>query len=360
MTSDKKWMIYGANGYTGELIAREAKKRFLTPILAGRNKKAIPTLANELELDFRIFDLSKSSVVLDHLADVDFVLNCAGPFAETYAPLVEACLASKTHYFDITGEIDVFEAIRKQDYAARQREVMLMPGIGFDVVPTDCLALHLVNQLPSANTLILAIDFQGHPSQGTAKTMIAGLQNGGRVRELGNIKRVSLVYKTRRVPFPHGEKLCVTIPWGDVSTAYYTTGIPNIEVYSAQSRKQINQLKWLNILKPLAKSNAFRKSMFARLTNNQKGPDEEERASSQCIIWGQVRSRRGKTREAYLITPNGYDVTVQTALKIVSYFLNHKIRRGVHTPAKLLGENLITQIPGVELHDEAVETNEQV
>lgn len=347
--SEKKWMIYGANGYTGELIAREARKRYLKPVLAGRNKKAIPTLAKELDLEFQLFDLASSSDILKHFLNIDLVLNCAGPFTQTSKPIIEACLASKTHYFDITGEIAVFEAIRKQEYQARQRGIMLMPGIGFDVVPTDCLALQLVNELPSANTLTLAIDSQGHTSHGTAITMLEGLKNGGRVREFGNIKPVSIVHKVREIPFPHKTKTCVTIPWGDVSTAYYTTGIPNIEVFSAMPKNQINQLRLLKYVKPLIKLSSFQKAFLKQLANDQKGPEEKERDQTKCTIWGQVKNQRGKTREAVLTTPNGYTLTVQTALAIVEHFLKNPFKKGVHTPAKLMGEHFIETIPGVRL-----------
>ena len=52
METDKwgEWLIYGANGYTGELIAREARKRGMTPILAGRSQESVASLAGELGL----------------------------------------------------------------------------------------------------------------------------------------------------------------------------------------------------------------------------------------------------------------------------------------------------------------------
>jgi len=342
-------MIYGANGYTGELIAREAKEQELTPILAGRSKYKIPDLAKELELDFRIFDLSSSATILDNLLNVDSILNCAGPFSRTSRPIIEACLAAKTHYFDITGEIDVFEAIRQREYHARRRGIMLMPGIGFDVVPTDCLAMRLGQMLPDADTLILAIDSEGRPSQGTAKTMIEGLRQGGKIREFADIKTVSIVHDVREIPFAHQTKTCVTIPWGDVSTAYYTTGIPNIRVYSARPNKDIRLLRLLRLLKPLLKFEGFANSLVKRLTNDERGPDEVALAKSRCYIWGQVQNKHGETVEAHLETPNGYALTVQTAITIMQHFLTHDPKRGVQTPAKMLGAEFIETIPGVKL-----------
>jgi short subunit dehydrogenase-like uncharacterized protein len=103
------WMIYGANGYTGELIAREAKKRGASPILAGRDAAKIAKLATDLSLPSKVFSLDKPPDIVAALEGIGLVLNCAGPFSKTANPLMQACLVAKTHYLDITGEIDVLE-----------------------------------------------------------------------------------------------------------------------------------------------------------------------------------------------------------------------------------------------------------
>src|SRR6266516_7689334 len=99
-------MIYGANGYTGELIAREAVRRGHRPILAGRSAEKIEPLARELGCAWRAFPLDEPQ-----LREASLVLHCAGPFINTAMPMVRACLASGAHYLDITGEIEVFESI---------------------------------------------------------------------------------------------------------------------------------------------------------------------------------------------------------------------------------------------------------
>ncbi len=345
--SDKKWMIYGANGYTGELIAREAQKRNLQPILAGRDQPVVSALARELGCEFRIFKLESSAFIIEALSHVDLVLHCAGPFSTTSEPMVNACLAAKTHYLDITGEIQVFETIRRQQDVALRRRVMLMPGVGFDIVATDCLALNLKKYLPDAKQLILAFDAEGRPSKGTARTMIEGLKVGGRVRENGVIKNVPLAYKVREIPFPHGSKIAATIPWGDVSTAYYTTGIPNIEVYKAFNKSEIARMKLARPFKPLLGSEAMQRYFKNKLASNSRGPDVVERVNSRCYVWGQVVNAGGQTREAHLMTPNGYVFTVHAALGIVEYLLEYDIEPGVHTPAEVMGEHYVRTLPGV-------------
>src|SRR3954467_15798150 len=155
------WMIYGANGYTGELVAREAVRKGLSPILAGRNAEAVGRLARELGLQSRAFSLDDPQGTAAELQGVEAVLHCAGPFVHTSAPMVDACLATGAHYLDITGEIAVFESILARGEEARKATVALLPGVGFDVVPSDCLAARLAAALPDATDLVLAFDTAG-------------------------------------------------------------------------------------------------------------------------------------------------------------------------------------------------------
>src|SRR5436305_11305136 len=104
----KNFLIYGANGYTGELITRFAVEQGLRPILAGRRADATRMVAAKYGLDHRVFWLDDASQLESALGEVTAVLHCAGPFSLTSRPMVEACLRSGTHYMDITGEIAVF------------------------------------------------------------------------------------------------------------------------------------------------------------------------------------------------------------------------------------------------------------
>ena len=245
-----QWMIYGANGYTGRLIAQEAKQRGLSPILAGRSD-AVATLAQELGFEHRRFDLADRNAVRTGLDGVRLVLHCAGPFSATSAPMLEGCLAAGAHYLDITGEIDVFAHCHAQDVRARERGIVVLPGAGFDVVPTDCLAALLKRELPTATHLVLAFEAGGGPSPGTAKTSVEGLGKGGRARIDGELRRVPLAWKTRSFVRDGQPRTAMTIPWGDVYTAYLSTGIPNVEVYMAVPPATIKRLRRLRLLGPL-------------------------------------------------------------------------------------------------------------
>lgn len=341
-------MIYGANGYSGELIAREAKKRGFRPILAGRNEQQIKSLADFLKFKHRIFDLDQAGQI--DLSEVDVVLNCAGPFSKTAAPMIAACLAAKVHYLDITGEISVFAHAHGLDQAAKAAGVVLCPGVGFDVVPTDCVAARLKQALPDAQELVLAFDGQGGMSRGTAKTSVEGLKSGGMIRRDGVLTKVPMAWKSNEFFFdPERKKSAMTIPWGDVYTAFITTAIPNISVYMALPKASIagaKRLRWFAPILGLAPVQAFLKW---RIDARAAGPDEDKRAKTQSVVLGQVRNAAGKTVSARLIAQNGYALTVDAALLIAQQVLDGTTKTGYQTPSMLCGAALLERLQNAQL-----------
>src|SRR5438270_1799912 len=335
------YIIYGANGYTGELIAREAVRRGERPVLAGRSRESVEKLANELGCEGRVFDLAKPD-----LSGVQLVLHCAGPFIQTSKPMVDACLAAGVHYLDITGEIGVFESILARNDEAVARGVTLLPGVGFDVVPTDCLAAMLAEQMPDATHLALAFYAKGTSlSRGTTKTMLESIGEGGAIRENGKIVRVPVAYDVRQIPFSIGIRTAMTIPWGDVATAYRTTGIPNIRVYIATHAQSVKRLRLMRSLLPIAGLKPIRR-LLQKLANRRGGPDAQVRATGRTYLWGEVRNASGAARAMTMTTPEGYAFTVVSALNAVERVLG-STRPGAFTPAKLLGADFVATVPGV-------------
>ena len=339
-------MIYGATGYTGRLIAEKAVQQRLTPVLGGRGEN-VRALAQSLGLEARVFDLGDAAATRAGLEGIKLVLHCAGPFSATAQPMVEACIAVGAHYLDITGEISVFEYAHSQDAAARAKKVVLCPGVGFDVVPTDCLAAALKEALPDATELALGFDSKSPLSPGTTKTMIEGLPEGGRVRRDGRIVAVPLAYKTRRIDYGLGEKHAVTFPWGDVSTAYYSTGIPNIECYIPISPKASKRLKWMNWVRPLLGAGFVQGYLKRRVERTVRGPDEAKRAKLSTAVWGEVRNAAGQTRAGRITVANGYTLTVDAALVLVNEVLERAPSEGGYrTPSQLCGWRLVETLPG--------------
>ena len=333
------FLIYGANGYTGELIAREAVRRGHKPILAGRNAEKLGTLAKELGLESRAFPLEKPQ-----LEGIDAVLHCAGPFVHTSAPMVRACLAAGAHYLDITGEIPVFEEILSMTDAS----VTLIPGVGFDVVPTDCLGAMLAARLPGATELELAFYSPGAEiSRGTLKTMIENVGEGGAIRRDGKIVRVPPAYEAKEIPFSIGPRMAMTIPWGDVSTAFHTTGIPNIRVYTAASPKSIKRMRRCRPFFPLLGIKPIKRTLQA-FANRRTGPGEDRRAIGRTYLWGRVSDGKREVTMT-MTTPEGYALTAISAVTAVEQLLASPKRPGSFTPAKFFGAEFVTTLPGVEL-----------
>ena len=347
--SDGNFLLYGANGYTGDLITRFAVERGLKPILAGRNAIAIEALAKKHHLDYRVFSLDETSLLDGALREVDAVLHCAGPFSLTSRRMVEGCLRNKKHYTDITGEISVFESIAALDAKAKEAAVMMMPGVGFDVVPTDCLAKHLKDGLPTATHLSLAFYGIGKLSHGTQATMTMNIGKGGAIRKDGKITSVAAAWRTREIDFGEITKTGVTIPWGDVATAYYSTGTPNIEVYTVVPPANLRLLKmsryagWLLATKPLQD--------YLQKQIPPGGPSDEERAKGKTLLWGEAADLNGNRVEARMRTPEGYTVTALAALNIIQKILSGNFAPGFQTPAMAYGADLILEIEGVERED---------
>jgi short subunit dehydrogenase-like uncharacterized protein len=346
---NEKWMIYGANGYTGRLTALEAVRRGMRPVLAGRNREAVQALAAELGLEAVVFELDNPESVAGQLRGMRLVLHCAGPFSATSQPMIEACLRSGTHYLDITGEISVFENAWKQAAEAQRADIVMCPGAGFDVVPTDCLAARLVERLPAATRLQLAFEPGGGMSPGTAKTSVEGMARGGCVRRDGALTPVPLGWKTRSIPFRHAERTGVTIPWGDVFTAWVSTGVPDIEVYLSVPPATAARLRRMRLAQPLLRLGFVQDFMKRRIERTTPGPSDEVRAASDTQLWGEATSSDGRSVSATMTTPNGYDVTVTASLGIVGHLLDNDAEGGYFTPSLLMGSAYAETLPGVSL-----------
>lgn len=343
-------LLYGANGYTGKLIAKLAATYQLQLILAGRTEASIKPLADELQLPYHIIDLNDNATLQKALAEVKLVLHAAGPYVYTAKQMIEACLQTGTHYIDINGDISVFEMIKQYDATAKEKNIMLMPGTGFDVVPTDCIALQLKNKMPDASHLKLAFaTIGGGLSHGTAITMAGKLGEGGAVRENGKIKNKPLGQKGMWVDFGTKKLFVMTIPWGDVSTAYTTTGIPNIEVYTGIAPKIYRMLKLQWAFNWLLRTNFIRNIIKQKIKAKPAGPSDEKRKNSSSLVWGQVSNSRSETINIAISCFDGYTLTAHSSLLVAKKILEGNFKSGYQTPAGCYGENLIMEVPGTKI-----------
>ncbi|MCB0706817.1 MAG: saccharopine dehydrogenase NADP-binding domain-containing protein [Saprospiraceae bacterium] len=343
-------LLYGAYGYTGQLICDYAKETGTKLILAGRSIEKLKTLPYSKEWEVRPFGLDDPAIIDQNLKEVSVLLHAAGPFIHTAKPMMEACIRNGIHYLDITGEIGVFEMAHALDKKAQAAGIVLLPGVGFDVVPTDCLALHLKNLLPDATHLQLAFSASGGGvSRGTAITMAQSLGEDGAMRKDGKIIRVPVGYRTLMAPFHGKPRFCMTIPWGDVSTAYYTTGIPTIETYMGVPPKSYKWVKLQRFFGWFLRMSWVRKMAENRIRKGAAGPSEKRRENGKSLVWGKVSNAKGESREARLLAPNGYTLTAITAIMIANRVKN--VNPGFQTPAAAFGPDFILEVAGTERED---------
>ncbi len=341
-------LIYGAYGFSGALIVEEAVKRGLPVVVAGRDGPKTTALGERLGVPHRVFGLDDPAALDAGLAGVSAVLHCAGPFSRTSAQMVSGCLRVGVHYLDITGEVDVFEAVAGNDTAARERGVMLMPGVGLDVVPTDCLAAHLKARLPGAVRLALALFTNGALSHGTATTMRENLHKPGAIRQGGKLVRPAVGDVSRRFDFGGeiGRRVCVRAPWGDVATAWYTTRIPDIEVFACLPWQARLGAKFMPLVAPLLGLGFVQRQLQARIDAAPAGPDAAARARSGMWVYGEVADADGRVAAARLRLIDGYDFTAHSAVAIADRVLRGEWSRGFQTPAGVFGPDFALELPG--------------
>lgn len=344
-------LIYGSNGYTGQLIVRRALERGVRPILAGRSAAAIRQQAVDLGLEHRVFSLDEPRAVDAGLTGIGVVLHCAGPFSRTSRPMADGCLRAGVHYLDITGEIAVFEALAARDAEAKANGVMLLPGVGFDVVPSDCLAAHLARRLPTANRLALGFQTVGGMSRGTATTMIESGGRGGVVRRGGTLVTVPVAWKARHIDFGMGATLATTIPWGDVATAFYSTGIGDIDVYVAVPPKTRRAMIASRYMGWLLRTAPVRALLLRAVRRRPPGPSVTARERGASRLWGEATDDGGRRVTSRLTGPHAYTLTALTAVAAIEKVLAGGARPGFQTPSLAFGPDFVMEIDGVHRED---------
>ena len=344
-------IVYGAYGYTGELVARRAVAAGLRPVLAGRRAEPLRALAAELGLEARAFGLDDPSALARELAGAGAVLHCAGPFAHTWRAMVEGCLAARCHYLDVTGEVDVFEGIAALSARAEAARVMLLPGVGFDVVPSDNLAAHVAGRLPGAARLRLAFTAVGGVSRGTALTMVERLGSKGLVRRGGALVAVRPFARAALDLGDGRRRAAVQIPWGDLATAWRSTRIPDIEVFMTVTRAAARSLQIAALAGPLLRLAPLRRALAARVRAGAPGPSAEARARGRSLLWAEAGDGAGRRAAARLEAPEGYTLKATTAVAALQRALRGDVKPGFQTPSTAYGKDFVLDMEGVRRVD---------
>jgi short subunit dehydrogenase-like uncharacterized protein len=346
-TVKRNWMLYGAYGYIGHLILEQALAQGLKPVLAGRREADLKRLSKAHGLEYVCFGLNAAESAL---SGTDVLLNCAGPFSRTAPPMIAACLSTGTHYLDITGEIGTFAHAHECSELADRAGVLLCPGVGFEVVPSDCLAARLKQCLPDATHLYLALEGEGRVSPGAAKASIEAITGGGCIRRDGQLHKVPWGYHHRSVDFGGRRRNVVTVPWGDVYTAFVSTGIANVEVYLSVSEAMLRRLKRLRWIRPFLGFQWVQNLLKAKVDREFEGPDSAHRKRTNSFIWGEVRNEQGASATGRMLAPNTYTLTALAACGVVQSLMEREsVPTGYMTPSQLMGADYASSLPGVLL-----------
>jgi short subunit dehydrogenase-like uncharacterized protein len=345
-------IVYGSYGFTGRLIVQECRRQRLNVLLAGRDRNKLRQQGELSGYHFEVVEMNNRQRLLQVLEQAHVLIHCGGPFQHTARAMAEACLHAGTHYTDITGEYPVFEQLANYDDTARKAGITIMPGTGFDVLPSDCLALHLKNRLPSATHLQLAFaTVKGGLSRGTKRTMVEGLGEGGAIRSQGKLVAEPLGHRSMRIDFGPFTRSALSIPWGDISTAWRSTGIPNIEVYTRVSSWAIFFARWLRYVNGLFRLPLVKKILRAHIDRQEAGPDAQQLAVGRSYLWGKAWNLHGQAVESRLETINAYALTAATSVLVARKILEGGVHPGYQTPAMAYGANLILEIAGSHLTD---------
>jgi short subunit dehydrogenase-like uncharacterized protein len=344
-------LVYGVTGYTGRLVVDALLGLGVRPIVAGRDAARVAAFAVSHRLEGRAASLVDASQLCEILRGVRVVLHTAGPFAQTAAPMVDACLRAGAHYLDITGETSVFEALARLDGAARGRGVMLMPGVGYDVVPTDCLAAYMNRRLPGACRLAIGIAGLRFMTPASAKTFVGHAGSGVWIRRDGVLQQIGPGSNPRVFEFDGEMRWAVGVSLPDVVTAYHSTGIPDISGYYAATpamRGVVTAWRHAGSLIALPPVQAM---MGAWADMLWRGPSEEERHAAPTTIVAEVEDRSGRRLSALLYTPEPYSLTAATSAAIAARVLSGDFEPGFETPARVFGADYILSFPGVRRED---------
>jgi short subunit dehydrogenase-like uncharacterized protein len=340
-------LIYGGNGYTGMLLARAALARELRPILCGRDTAKLRAAAETLDLEYRVAGLTDSGALDAVLRGVRVVVNAAGPFSATWQPLVDACLRARTHYLDISGEVASLDFVSRRHGEARAKGIMLMPGVGFDVVPSDCLARHVVDRMRRPRRLSIGITGLRSASRGSAQSTIEQIGKPVYVRRGGRLVSIPPASLERQFDYGDGPSASLAVSWADVVSAFFSTGVPNIDVFFEATpavRASLVASRHLGWWMGSPIIQRWLKTWTALLP---PGPDEQERETATAVVVAEAEDESGACVRARLRTPEVYSFTATSAAAIAARVLDGDWRAGYETPSRVYGADFPLSLPGV-------------
>jgi short subunit dehydrogenase-like uncharacterized protein len=344
-------LVYGATGFTGKLIARSARDQGVPTVLSGRNPEKLRAVSSEVDLDFRVAQLHEPESLDRSLEHVGVVVNTAAPFSLSAPLLIEACLRNGVHYLDVTGEVPVIDKASTYGAEAQQKGIMVMPAVGFDVVPSDCLAAHVLSRSRSPRRLSIGISGLELLTRGSARTIIDQIGAPVWIRREGRLLQVQAGSLEHSFDYGDGPRTSTAVSWADVASAYFTTAVPDITVYFEATpaiRAHDALLKLYGWAIPLT---PWRELLKATTRWMPEGPTASQRAKHHAVIVAEMEDADGTVVRARMRTPEAYSTTAFTASTIAKRALGGDVELGFQTPARVYGADFPLSLPGVWRED---------
>jgi short subunit dehydrogenase-like uncharacterized protein len=345
-------LIYGATGFSGRLLAREAVRRGLQPILAGRNDEKLARIGGATGLRSRAFALDEPRAFERALAGVSVVLNAAGPFSATAGPLVTACIRHGVHYLDLTGETRVIEAAAQQDRYARATGTMIMPAVGFDVVPSDCLAAHVCRRAgPAVTSLHIGVSGLESMSRGAALSIIDTLDRPVLARRNGRLTPLGAGGRARSFDFGAGPRAATAVTWGDLSTAYFSTGVGNVTTYFEGTFAVRTHARLARAFGGMVAFTPWQSMLSGLVPFLPEGPSAAVRGRRTAAVVVEAEVDGRIVARARAQTPEAYTFTTESALAIATRVAGGDYEPGFQTPSRVFGPDLLAAMSGVRRQD---------
>lgn len=338
-----KVMIYGAYGFTGKLLLQRALEAGKRPVLGGRSAEKLRALAQPLGLEYRSVSVEEPGQLARALAGIRVLLNAAGPFSQTAGALLQACLVSGTHYLDVSGEIGAFEDLYRYDRAAKQRGILILPGVGFLVMATDCLAAQVARQLSAPVSLRIAISRPAFLAPGSRRTMVELIEHHVRLRRDGVLLNVPVGALVRKFDLGEGPVPCAAISGAEALVTFLTTGIPNIEVYAPTNRGELALYRFGALFAGFLKRPPAQLALKALASS---WPAGSNRAPRDQVVVAIVEDSSGKRVARRLLTRDPYETTATMAWYAVERVLRGLPQTGFCTPARIVGPDFLLSVPG--------------
>ena len=336
-----KILVYGVLGYTGNLFIEHSLDTNL-PIVLGARQKEVKILAEKCGMEHRVFEINDVQNIIPYLSDIKAVINLANVSYGINKYLIDACIQTKTHYVDLASEYPDILEIYKLHHMALTNGVMLMPGAGFNLAPTDIAGRIASELLPNPTKLSLGFATFGNASRGTIKTVLKMTAETGYSRLSGKLVVAKPASEKRLFQAEGKEYSLINNPlMGDSLAGFISTNIQNITTYS--------YYPWILVQFMKGRMNWLRKFLL-RYSHwfFPLGPTEDELKRQHTYTWAQIENQQNQKLTVTIKGPQAYIFTAKIIGSIVNLLAKGKANAGF-TPPSFYGRNLIEGIGGVHI-----------